>query len=251
MGIFMKRLLASLLIFMSFAANSDAAIDADHQMIAVSADIVEISGFIQKTRGFQWNTFFDFTESAAKGIVKLGDFERSTALSASLKMLESESKAQMLANPKVVTRNNIQASITVGGDVPIPYAQAGGAIGADFKRFGIILNVLPTIETEANRRGYVNIQIGLEITNPDYSRTVTVSATTIPTMMTRQLQTEVTLKSGETIVIGGLKRSNYDIAKNRVPVLGSLPLIGKLFSSTDITEEQSSLFLFLTFDIVK
>ncbi|MBO4556260.1 MAG: type II and III secretion system protein [Elusimicrobiales bacterium] len=242
----MKRILSALLILIASASYANAA----NEMIAVSADIVEISGSIQKTRGFQWNTFFDFTESAVKGIVKLGDFERSTNLKASLKLLETESKAQILANPKVITKNGQQASITVGGEVPVPYANSSG-IGAEFKKYGVVLNVLPFVEVESNRRGYVDIQIGLEISNPDYSRTVIASGTTIPTMVTRQLQTEVSIKSGETIVIGGLKRSNYNIAKNRIPILGSLPLIGKLFSSTDIVEEQSSLFLFVTFDIIK
>ena len=225
---------------------------AANEMIAVSADIVEISGSIQKTRGFQWNTFFDFVETSPnqgvmKGIVKLGDFERTTALAASLKLLETESKAQILANPKVITKSGNQASITVGGDVPIPVVNSQG-IGAEYKRYGVVLNVLPMVVPE---RRTVDIQIGLEISNPDYSRTVTVSATTIPTMVTRQIQTEVEIKSGETIVIGGLKRSSYNINKNRTPILGSLPLIGKLFSSTDILEEQSSLFLFVTFDVIK
>lgn len=240
----MKRLLPAILIFLTsqcaYAAN---------EMVAVSADIVEISGSIQKTKGFQWNTFFDFTEASIKGILTLGDFERTTQLNASLKLLETESKAQILANPKVITKSGQQANITVGGEVPVPYANASGGIGAEFKKYGVILNVLPIVIPE--RKNAVDIQISLEVSNPDYSKTVTVSATTIPAMVTRQLMTEVEIKSGETIVIGGLKRSNYNIAKNRVPFFGSLPLIGKLFSSTDIVEEQSSLFLFVTFDIIK
>ncbi|MEA3306268.1 MAG: type II and III secretion system protein family protein, partial [Elusimicrobiota bacterium] len=91
----------------------------------------------------------------------------------------------------------------------------------------------------------------LEVSNPDYSRPVSVSGTTIPSMITRQIQTEVELKNGDTLVIGGLKKSTRNISKNRVPVLGSIPLIGRLFSSTDIVEEQSSLFLFVTFEIIK
>jgi type II secretory pathway component GspD/PulD (secretin) len=70
-------------------------------------------------------------------------------------------------------------------------------------------------------------------------------------MITRQIQTEVELKSGETLVIGGLKKSSRNVSRNRVPILGHIPLIGKLFSSTDIVEDQSSLFLFVTFEIIK
>ena len=246
----MKRILITLLMMSAFATTANAAVDVGNQMIAVSADIVEISGTIQKTRGFQWNTFYDFTESSIKGIVKLGDFQRSTALSASLKLLETESKAQTLANPKIITKNGEQAVIDVGGDVPAVYATQGGQ-GTDFKSYGITLQVLPTIMTEAHLRGYVDISLGVSVSAPDYSRTAVVNATTVPSFTRRSIETHVLLKSGETIVIGGLKRSNYNIAKNRVPVLGSLPLIGKLFTSTDILEEQSSLFLFVTFDIIK
>ena len=218
------------------------------QMVAVSADIVEISGSIQKTRGFSWNQFFDFSEKTVPGIITLGDFERKTQLAASLKLLETEGKAQLLSNPKVITKSGTQANFTVGGEIPVPYSNNQG-VGAEFKKFGVILNVLPVVLTE--KKDAVDVQIQLEVSNPDYSKPVVASGTTIPSMITRQIQTEVELKSGETLVIGGLKRSTRNVSKNRVPILGSIPLIGALFGSTDVVEEQSSLFLFVTFDIIK
>ena len=154
----------------------------------------------------------------------------------------------MLSNPKVITKSGTQANFTVGGEVPVPYSNAQG-VGAEFKKFGVILNVLPVIVTE--KKDTVDVQLQLEVSNPDYSKPVSVGGTTIPSMITRQIQTEVELKSGETLVIGGLKRSNRNVSKNRVPILGSIPLLGSLFSSTDIVEEQSSLFLFVTFEIIK
>jgi pilus assembly protein CpaC len=218
------------------------------EMVAVSADIVEISGSIQKTRGFSWTQFFEFAEATVPGILTLGDFERKTQLTASLKLLETEGKAQMLSNPKVITKSGTQANFTVGGEVPVPYSNAQG-VGAEFKKYGVILNVLPVIIAE--KKDTVDVQIQLEVSNPDYSKPVSVGGTTIPSMVTRQIQTEVELKSGETLVIGGLKRSERSIAKNRVPILGSIPLLGALFSHTDIVEVQSSLFLFVTFDVIK
>ncbi len=218
------------------------------QMVAVSADIVEISGSIQKTRGFSWGELLDFSEKSIGGIITLGDFERKTALTATLKLLETEGKAQILSNPKVITKSGTQANFTVGGEIPVPYANQSG-VGAEFKKFGVILTVLPVVLAE--KKDTVDVQIQLEVSNPDYSKPVIVSGTTIPSMITRQIMTEVEMKSGETLVIGGLKRSNRNVSKKRVPILGSLPLIGALFSSTDIVEEQSSLFLFVTFDIIK
>jgi pilus assembly protein CpaC len=241
----MKKLL---FILASLALPGAAAAAEAATMVAVSADIVEISGSIQKTRGFSWNQFFDFSEKTVPGIITLGDFERKTQLAASLKLLETEGKAQMLSNPKVITKSGTQANFTVGGEIPVPYSNNQG-VGAEFKKFGVILNVLPVILAE--KKDTVDVQIQLEVSNPDYSKPVIASGTTIPSMITRQIQTEVELKSGETLVIGGLKRSNRNVSKNRVPILGSLPLIGALFSSTDVVEEQSSLFLFVTFDIIK
>ncbi|MBI5743123.1 MAG: type II and III secretion system protein [Elusimicrobia bacterium] len=239
----MKKIFLALTMLLPAAAFAE-----DAKMVAVSADIVEISGSIQKTRGFSWNQFFDFSEKTVPGIITLGDFERKTQLAASLKLLETEGKAQLLSNPKVITKSGTQANFTVGGEIPVPYSNNQG-VGAEFKKFGVILNVLPVILAE--KKDTVDVQIQLEVSNPDYSKPVIASGTTIPSMITRQIQTEVELKSGETLVIGGLKRSNRNVSKNRVPILGSLPLIGALFGSTDVVEEQSSLFLFVTFDIIK
>ncbi len=238
----MKKVLWAILLTCYGSAFSQS------QMVAVSADIVEISGSIQKTKGFSWNQFFDFSEKSIPGILTIGDFERKTQLSTSLKLLETEGKAQLLSNPKVVTKSGTQANFTVGGEVPIPYSNNQG-VGAEFKKYGVILQVLPTIIPD--KKDTVDVQIALEVSNADYSKTVVVSGTSIPSMTTRQIQTEVELKSGETLVIGGLKRSTRNVSRNKVPILGSIPLIGALFSYKDVVEEQGSLFLFVTFEIIK
>jgi pilus assembly protein CpaC len=236
-------LLTALLLLPAARAGAQAT-----PMVAVSADIVEISGSIQKTRGFSWNQFFDFSEKSVPGILTMGDFERRTMLNTSLKLLETEGKAQLLSNPKIVAKSGTQANITVGGEVPVPYSNQSG-VGAEFKKYGVILTVLPVVLTE--KKDAVDVQLQLEVSNPDYSKPVVAGGTTIPSMITRQIQTEVEIKSGETLVIGGLKRSNRNVSRNRVPILGSLPLIGALFGSSDVVEEQSSLFLFVTFEIIK
>jgi len=175
------------LIF-SIAALALPAIAAAESspMVAVSADIVEISGSIQKTRGFSWNQFFDFSEKTVPGIITLGDFERKTQLAASLKLLETEGKAQLLSNPKVITKSGTQANFTVGGEIPVPYSNNQG-VGAEFKKFGVILVVLPVVLAE--KKDTVDVQIQLEVSNPDYSKPVIASGTTIPSMVTRQIQT--------------------------------------------------------------
>lgn len=218
-------------------------------LVAVSADVVEISGSLSRNIGFSWNTTLTFSEATIPGIFTIGEFERQTGLTTTLKLLETEGKAQIISNPKVITKSGSDALFVVGGEIPVPYTNSSGGVGADMKKFGVVLNVLPFVVNP--KRESIDVQIQLEVSRPDYSNPVVVSGTTIPSMLTRQIKTEVELRSGETLVIGGLKSSSRNVSKNRVPFLGKIPLIGALFRQTDITEEQRSLFLFVTVEIVK
>ncbi|MFA5162150.1 MAG: type II and III secretion system protein [Elusimicrobiales bacterium] len=233
----------------ALAAPQASAQDAPGaDIVAVSADVVEISGSEQTTKGFTWNQQFDFAETSIPGIFRIGDFERKTGLATSLKLMEQEGRAQILSNPKVLTKSGTQANFVVGGEIPIPYTNNQG-VGADYKKYGVILNILPVVMPE--KKNAIDVQLQLEVSNPDYSKTVTVQNTTVPSMVTRQLQTEVELKSGETMVLGGLKQSTRNVSVSRVPFLGKIPLLGLLFKQTDVVETQTSLFLFVTVELVK
>lgn len=222
-------------------------LSAKSNMVAISADIVEISGSLSDSKGFAWNELFEFGEVSIPGIIHVGDFQRKTGLAAKLRLLEEEGKAQTLSNPKVIAKSGTQANFVVGGEQPFPYATAAGAVGVDFKKFGVILNVLPVIIDE--KKGIIDIQLQLEVSN--LGPAIMIENTPVPSIVTRQIQTEVELKSGETLVIGGLKSSDRSVTKKRIPILGRIPLLGLLFRTRVITETQRSLFLFITVDIVK
>ncbi|MCX5782884.1 MAG: type II and III secretion system protein [Elusimicrobia bacterium] len=220
------------------------------ELVAVSADVVEISGSFQSNVGFAWNQIVEFTEASAPGILTIDQFERKTLLNTTLKLMRNEGKAQTISNPKVIAKSGANASFSVGGERPIPVAGGPNTNGgADYKKFGVFLEVVPVILAE--KKDAVDVQLRLEVSNPDYSRTVSIGNTTVPSMVSRYMQTEIELKSGDTLVIGGLKSSHRNVNKYSVPLLGKLPLIGKLFSWTETTDEQRSLFLFITVEIVK
>ena len=207
------------------------------RLVAVSADVVEISGTLQSVKGFSWNQLFDFEEATIPGILSLGEFERKT-----------EGRAQVLSNPKIVTSSGSPAKITVGGKVPIPIVNNQG-VGSQLEEYGILLNVLPTIIPERNN--IIDLQVQLSVSTVDYSRTVVIGTATAPSFTNRDVETHVELNSGETLVIGGLKSSARNVSEDRVPFLGKLPLIGLLFKNKDVTEEQRSLFLFITVEVVE
>ncbi len=234
------------------ALAARASAQPEDSLIAVSADIVEISGSVQRDIGFAWTPFaagIGFAEKTIPGIYRIGDFARQTQLQTQLKMLETEGKAQLLSNPKVVVQAQSQANFVVGGEIPYPSANGNGTVTADFKKFGVILNIVPVVNP--NKKDTIRAELQLEVSNVDYSKPVSVGNTTVPSIVTRQIQTAVEIKSGETLVIGGLKSSAKNISKTKVPFLGSIPILGLLFTTTSIVEEQKSLFLFITMEIVK
>ncbi len=218
------------------------------RLVAVSADVVEISGTLQNVKGFSWNQLFDFEEATIPGILSLGEFERKTAVTTRLRLMETEGRAQVLSNPKIVTSSGSPAKITVGGKIPIPIVNNQG-VGSQMEDYGILLNVLPTIIPERNN--IIDLQVQLSVSTVDFSRTVVIGTATTPSFTNRDVETHVELNSGETLVIGGLKSSARNVSEDRVPFLGRLPLIGLLFKNKDVTEEQRSLFLFITVEIVE
>lgn len=247
----MNRQLWIALAFAALLATAATAQPED-SLIAVSADVVEISGSYQENLGFTWTPLqsgINFGEKSIPGIIKLGDFARTTALTTSLQMYENEGKAQLLSNPKVIVQAQSQANFVVGGEQPYPAANGNGTVTTDFKKFGVILNVVPVINP--NKKDTIRAEMQLEVSNMNFSQTVQVGNTTVPSVVTRQIQTAVEIKSGDTLVIGGLKSSTKNVSTTRVPYIGSIPILGWLFTEKTVTESQESLFLFITMEIVK
>ncbi|MCQ2410488.1 MAG: type II and III secretion system protein [Elusimicrobiaceae bacterium] len=238
----------SLLVFLVGVCGALPVHAKKTRLVAVSADVVEIDGTMQSVKGFAWNQLFDFEEAAIPGILSLGEFQRKTAVTTRLRLMETEGRAQVLSNPKIVTSSGNSAKISVGGKVPIPVVNNQG-VGSQMEDYGILLNVLPTIIPERNN--IIDLQVQLAVSTVDYSRTVVIGTATAPSFTNRDVETHVELNSGETLVIGGLKSSARNVSEDRVPFLGRLPLLGLLFKSKDVTEEQRSLFLFITVEIVE
>jgi len=222
-------------------------------LIEISADLVEISGSVDNELGVTWPAFgsgINFAEKVIPtGIFAIGDFARQTALQASLTMLTTEGKAQTLSNPSVVVQAGSQADFKVGSKIPYPVVGATGSVGTDLKEIVTMLDVKPILDP--NKKG--NIVAAIYVTNeaPDYSHTVQVGNTAVPSVTDREIKSTVEVKSGDTIVIGGLKSSSKSISTTRVPFLGSIPILGWLFTHKSVIDSEDSLYLFITMKIVK
>ncbi len=163
-----------------------------------------------------------------------------------LSALQTQSQVKIVSNPTIVTLNNTEAVINVGQERPIPryqYNQQTGNLevnGFDFKPIGVILKVTPQV----NSRGFIKLMVAPEVSQS--LNNVIFNGNAIPIIDTRKTNTQVSLRDGFTMGIGGLLTASSSDSNNKVPILGSIPLLGRLFKSDSKRVESTNLIIFIT-----
>jgi type II secretion system protein D len=163
-----------------------------------------------------------------------------------IRALHSQGRLQVLSNPSIMAANNEPARIQVGETIRVPESisfdlgsQQSSVIPEDT---GVILEVTPSI----NPDGFVRMEINPEISELS-SETIQISEDfETPIITRRNADTTVTVKDGQTIVIGGLISDRYEKRDNKVPFFGDLPLLGPLFRSENETSSKTELLIVLT-----
>ena len=176
-------------------------------------------------------------------------------IDAFLNVLESEGLSKTLAEPTLVALSGEKASFLAGGEFPIPVAQGGGAgvaggaqaITVEFKPFGISLGFTPTVLGDR----LINLVVEPEVSSIDPSASVTVNGLNVPGLQTRRASTTVELRDGESFVLAGLLRTEYQTTVQQLPILGSIPIIGSLFRSTDFQKGETELLIVVTPRLVR
>lgn len=169
-------------------------------------------------------------------------------LGAFIKALQQETILQVLAEPNLVTTNGKEANFLVGGQFPVPIVQGGatsGAITVQFKDYGIKLTFTPLITNNGN----LNIHLRQEVSTLDLSNAVVLNGFTIPALSTRTAESTVELGDGQSFVVAGLVSNQEQYELSKVPVLGSLPILGNLFKSKDDKVQRTDLIVIVTPEI--
>lgn len=168
-------------------------------------------------------------------------------LGAAFNALKTNKYVNTLSNPKLLVLNNHNATINIGNQVPIVSSQATASdirtegTGApsvlqniQYRSTGIALNVKPTINAE----GYLTLDISQNVSNAQKNDTSDISS---PLIFNRQIKTNVILKSGETVMLGGLISEDKSKDDTKIPVLGELPVLKHLFSTTGDSIDKTEL----------
>ena len=156
--------------------------------------------------------------------------------------LNQEGLITVLAEPSLVALSGQTASFLAGGEFPIPVSQVNGAISVEFKQFGVKLDFTPTVLGE----GRISLKVRPEVSQIDTSVSVTTGGITVPGLSVRRADTTVELASGQSFAIGGLLQSNTNDIISQVPGVGSIPILGKLFSSTNYQNNKTELVIMVT-----
>lgn len=169
---------------------------------------------------------------------------------ADIHALITKNVLQVLAEPNLLATNGKEASFLAGGEFPYPVVSgtSGGtaAISIEFKEYGIRLNFIPTITP----RGTIRLQVAPEVSALDYTHEVQLSGFEVPGLTTRRVNTEVELKDGQTFIIGGLLDKSLTDTFSKIPFLGDIPILGKLFQSQSKTKNDTELIVLVTPEIV-
>jgi pilus assembly protein CpaC len=168
----------------------------------------------------------------------LGFFGLASEITSRINLLASTGDAVILAEPKLSARSGGQAEFLAGGEIPVVTTGTLGSSNVEFKEFGIKLAITPIVDSYNN----IMANVATEVSAVDRSNAVG----DVPAFITRKTTTDIRMRDGQTLVLSGL--IDRDIGKNteKIPFLGDLPVLGKLFSSESFNDNRTELVIFVS-----
>ena len=232
--------------------NVTAALDVeDPPQVRVEVKVLEIARTDLDHFGFEFPPLnsdggtYVFGEQAVNGPIV-----RQTPAAATVQAFAQNNNTRLLSSPSTTVRSGKEAKINVGGRIPIPsttYGSQGTGSGVlqqsvDWQEFGVILTVTPTVD----RSGNIALKLQTEVSEPDFSLAVNISVGLVPGFKTRSCDTDVLVRPGELLVIGGLIDRQTRKTVVKFPILGDLPVLGALFRSTRFQEGDTELVILVS-----
>ena len=203
--------------------------------------IIEISRGESEQLGVRWPDAIPAKGTYAAGTGKAGAFSVGTDFEARLNLLMANGKAKILTNPRLACESGGEAQFLAGGEIPIVIITPETRT-VEWKKYGIILKIHPTMA----EGGKIRTQVNAEVSAVDHGS----GTSDVPGFLTRRVSTLFSTPPGETVMLSGLVKSEMakDVAK--VPLLGQIPVIGELFKSRSFRENRTELAVFVTPTVV-
>jgi type II secretory pathway component GspD/PulD (secretin) len=209
-------------------------------LIQIGVEVVEVDETKTQKLGVEWINAILFADVPSG--LNVGSFVR-TPLAAAVQALIKEGAADLLANPKLVTRDGTTATFHAGGE--LPYATttgSGNSVTIEFKPYGVAMKITPRLE-EDNR---IAIAFEAEVSGPDDQNGVTLSGNTVPGLRTRKVSSELLLTPGSSLTMAGLIQNQKQSTVTGVAGLMRIPFLGAFFRHKVLTNQRTSVVVFIT-----
>ena len=250
-------------------------LDCKPQQVSLEAKVVALSKDASKKLGveWQWSSLpqypdFEMTyrhkgtdhevqekeikrhtqDGTVPGIIQFGRGPEGVPFefyySATIQALVTQGKAKMLARPNITTVQGREALINIGGEVPVPTQSVTNSTTTTtytYRQAGIILRCTPRIHED----GRITATVHTEVSSPLYVEDIKAYR-----FQNRSADTTVSLRDGETMVIGGLIGSDESRTLSKIPFLGDLPILGTFFRSVRQSRSESEIMIFLTAHVI-
>lgn len=163
-----------------------------------------------------------------------------------LSAAQAEGRGEVVSSPRVITSNQREASIEQGVEIPYQQSASSGATTIEFKKAVLALKVTPQI-TPDNR-----IILDLSVKKDSVGQVIVTSGgVNVPSIDTREIATQVLVNDGQTVVLGGILETERRESETKVPYLGDIPVLGRLFKTTRRENDKRELLIFVTPKILR
>ena len=223
-------------------------LDVPTQQIVIEARLASVDNDFERELGFSFAALSPSEENpsgapvvtanqAGRYSIAVATLADGSLLDVKLAALENAGHAELISRPSLFTSNRQPASIEAGEEIPYQEVSDSGGTAVVFKKAVLGLKVIPQV-LPGN-----NVLLQLQINQDRPSSRMVLG---VPTIRTRQIVTNVLVKSGRTIVLGGIYETNQEESERRIPFISKMPLIGLLFKQKNITDSKRELLIFVT-----
>lgn len=179
--------------------------------------------------------------SGTPGSIALSLLAKNTLVDLELSALQSEGKGEVVSSPRVITANAKSAVIKQGVEIPYQQSTSSGATSVSFKDAVLSLNVTPQITPDG--RVIMDLAVHDDSVGSNIS---TGSGGSTPSIDTREVDTQVLVDNGQTVVLGGIYQQTTSLTVSKIPMLGDIPVLGYLFRNNQVINNKTELLVFIT-----
>lgn len=213
--------------------NSNGLLEAGGSMDTIVGDPSDTVEFPQALG-------VDLGVAGPTGSIAIGYTGSDVLINMELSALESQGRGEVISQPKVVTGDKQQATIKSGTEIPYQESAANGETTISFKEAVLKLDVTPSITPDDR------VILDLVINQDSVGENVSTGTGTVPSIDTNAIKTQVLVGNGETVVLGGVFKATDIHQINKVPFLGDIPYVGRLFKRETTTKQKQELLIFIT-----